>query len=134
MGGVDGISKSSSNLGKSAWTTSPGASADSGALDFTSFLHQAMEEKAASLSAKGKNDEKLREAARELEAIFVQQMITAMRTTVPEGDGMFAKSSTEKTFESMLDVEYAKVFAGNAGFGFAEAIYRQLSEYVAKDE
>ncbi len=61
-----------------------------------------------------------------MEAIFLSQLLTQMRRTVPE-DGLFPKSRAEQTFQEMLDVEYAKAASRMEALGLAEVIYRQLS-------
>lgn len=71
--------------------------------------------------------EQLRESAREMEAIYINDMYKAMRETVPD-DGLFGRSSTTKTFEEMLDMELARKTAEGKGTGLGEAIYKQLSK------
>jgi flagellar protein FlgJ len=69
----------------------------------------------------------LREASRQFEAIFIQQMIAAMRKTVGDG-GLIRKGVGEQVFEGMLDEEWAKKLAGKTGpNGLGELLYRQLS-------
>jgi peptidoglycan hydrolase FlgJ len=78
--------------------------------------------------------ESLRQVSREFEAIFIQQMIAAMRKTVGQG-GLLEKSTGEQIFESMLDEEWARKMAGNGGPGsLSEILYRQLSRNCGLDE
>ena len=68
----------------------------------------------------------LYQACQDFEAIFLKQMLTAMRQTVEKGEllhGGFA----EEVFEDMLYDEYSKKMAQTAGFGLSELLYRQLS-------
>jgi flagellar protein FlgJ len=68
----------------------------------------------------------LYKAAQEFEGIFINMMLKAMRSTVERGpinNGGFA----EEIFEDMLYEERAKQMAKSAGFGLADAIYRQLA-------
>ena len=58
--------------------------------------------------------ESLRHAAKEFEAIFVNQMISAMRKTVSDG-GLMRKNQGEKIFESMLDQEWSKKLTARGG-------------------
>lgn len=133
MDGVGGIGKFHLDSGRNVPASTRSVGGDAAAFDV--LLEQALEDRAVSLSDEIKPEsEKLQEAAQEMEAIVIQQMLKAMRDTVPEGEGIFAKSNAQKTFESMLDVEYARIYAQNANFGLADAIYRQLSQYIEEDE
>ena len=78
--------------------------------------------------------EALKEAARDFESIFINQMISAMRKTVHDG-GLVKKSSGEKIYESMLDEEWSKKLAGKSGSGgLSEMLYQQLSRRFKLDE
>ena len=80
---------------------------------------------ALKLAAKGSGEgAALREAAEEFEGLFVQQMLAAMRKTVPE-DGLFS-SSEESTFRAMADQQLAQDLARSGDFGIAESLVRQL--------
>jgi flagellar protein FlgJ len=75
----------------------------------------------------------LRGAAEQFEAVFLNQLVSAMRKTVGDG-GLVAKSQGEKMFEGMLDEEWAKNLAGRHGpGGLSEMIYRQLSRRMGLD-
>ncbi|MDO4753545.1 MAG: rod-binding protein [Bacillota bacterium] len=74
------------------------------------------------IAAKKKDEEGLREAAREFESYFIGVMLKQMRKTVVEG-GLIEKSESRKQFESMLDDEYAKMLAKDEGIGLGEAIF-----------
>ena len=77
--------------------------------------------------------EKLYEACQEFEALFIKQMLNAMRKTVTKTkliDGGMA----EEIFEDMLYDEYAKKMAKTAGFGLADMLYRDLSPRVGQEE
>ena len=85
--------------------------------------------KAASKSKEAMR-EGLRAASKEFEAIFVYQMISAMRQTIGE-NSMMPKSNGEEIFEGMLDEEWSKKLAGTNGpGGLAEILYRQLSRQM----
>ena len=71
-------------------------------------------------------DTQLREAATQFEAVFIRQMLAAMRETVPEG-GLIDGGQAEDLFSSMLDGHLSELMAARTGSGLAEAIYRQLS-------
>lgn len=69
--------------------------------------------------------ERLRDAARELESVFVEQMFKAMRATVPD-DGLMSGGSGEEMFTSMMDQHLASQQPGRVPSELAEAVYRQL--------
>ena len=78
--------------------------------------------------------EGLRAASKEFEAIFVYQVISAMRQTIGENT-MMPKSNGEKIFEGMLDEEWSKRLAGGNGpCGLTEILYRQLSRQMNLEE
>lgn len=78
-------------------------------------------------AAKQKDDEGLREAAREFESYFIGVILKQMRKTVVEG-GLIKKSESRKHFESMLDDEYAKMLAKDEGIGLGTAIYDAMKQ------
>lgn len=73
------------------------------------------------------NEEELREACREFEQYFVNQLFKEMRNTVHSG-GLIPKSQGEKLFEEMLDDEYAKEISKGNGIGISDMMYKQLSK------
>ena len=77
------------------------------------------------------DDDKLREAANDFEAIFVQQMLKTMRKTSFESD-LLPKSEGEKVFQSLLDEQYALLSAKSGSLGLSEMIYQQLKPKVDK--
>ena len=75
---------------------------------------------------KGKDDDaKLMEACQQFESIFIHQMISQMRATIPEG-GLFEKARG-KDFQDMLDHEYAQNISKAGGIGLAKILYDQLA-------
>ncbi len=68
----------------------------------------------------------LYQACQDFEAIFLKQMLNAMRQTVDKGE-MLHGGFAEEVFEDMLYDEYSKKMAQTAGFGLSELLYRQLS-------
>ena len=76
----------------------------------------------------------LRQAARQFEAVFINQMISAMRKTVGEG-GLIDKSNGQNICEGMLDEEWSKKLANKSGpNSLSEILYRQLSARLGLDE
>jgi len=71
------------------------------------------------------DDKELRKACADFEAHMTNQLLTAMRKTIPT-DGLFAKSKGEEMFQSMLDQELATQMAQGRGTGFGETLYKQL--------
>lgn len=73
---------------------------------------------------------KLKAAAQEFEAIFVQQILEAMDKTVDRENSILGGGSAEQYFRGMLNQEVARSISarpGGSGFGLAESIYRQMS-------
>ena len=78
--------------------------------------------------------EALRESAKQFEAVFVHQMISAMRKTVSESS-LMPKSNGQKIFEGMLDEEWSKKLVNKSGPGsLSEILYRQLSTNLGLDQ
>ena len=75
------------------------------------------------------DDAALRQTCREFEAIFVQSMFKAMRSTVPAG-GLFQRGMAQDSFQDMMDLEVAKASSEQGRLGIAEALYRQLHREV----
>lgn len=69
----------------------------------------------------------LREAAQDFEAIFLRQLLSLMRRSVPEGDPDLAAPGRE-IYESMVDEAFAESMARSGrGLGLAEMLLAQLS-------
>lgn len=78
--------------------------------------------------------EALREASRQFEAVFLNQMLKAMRETVGDG-GLINKSQGEEVFTGMLDEEWSKQLAGRHGAsGLSEILYRQLARQMGLEQ
>lgn len=91
---------------------------DSGsAQNFSQVLNAAREKE---------DDRKLYEACQQLESVFMQQVLGAMRSTIPRSDLLERGFATE-TFESMLYDEYAGLMSKNGAPGIADILYKQLS-------
>ena len=71
-----------------------------------------------------KND-KLYELCMELETFLIKNLIKSMRGTVQKSK-LIDTGFAGEIYEDMLYDEYAKGFAKNANFGFAEMAYRDL--------
>lgn len=75
--------------------------------------------------ARDGDSEALSGAAKQLESVFVQMMLKAMRDTVPEG-GLF-ESEKSDFYEGMFDQQISLNIANGKGIGLAEVIERQMS-------
>lgn len=87
-------------------------------------------------SPQGGDQKKLKKAAQEFEAIFVQQMLDAMDKTIDRKDSMMSGGSAEEYFRGMLNQEIAKSMSsrtGGSGFGLAETIYQQMAKTAKLD-
>ncbi len=69
----------------------------------------------------------LYKACQDFEALFIKQMLDAMRKTVNKEEDMLNGGMSQDIFEGMLYDEYAKKMAETAQFGLSDMIYRQVS-------
>ena len=68
-------------------------------------------------------------AARQFEAIFVRQMLSAARKT-DFGDSMFG-SEAMGTFRQMQDDRFAEIASQRGAFGLAKMIEAHLARFIA---
>ncbi len=80
----------------------------------------------ASLRGKSAQDPdgSIREVAEQFEALFVAQMLKAMRDTLPK-EGLFS-SSEMTTYQQMLDQQLALNLSKSGSIGLADLIEQQL--------
>jgi Rod binding domain-containing protein len=71
---------------------------------------------------------KLFEQCQEFESIFVKMMLKEMRNSVDKADSLLSGGWAEDIYQDMLDDEYSKTMAKNAGFGLADQLYKQLAQ------
>lgn len=88
--------------------------------DFAAKLSKAVSDSQAG------DDAKLRSACREMEAVFLNLMLSRMRATIPKSD-LLPDRSQEEIMQSMLDTELTKTMSQAGGIGLADMIYRQLT-------
>lgn len=74
-------------------------------------------------SAKAK-DAQLEKACKDFESLFLNQLLTSMRKTIPKVEG--EESNEKEMYESMMDTELAKSWAQTDGIGLANVLYQQL--------
>ncbi|MBF0422198.1 MAG: rod-binding protein [Magnetococcales bacterium] len=77
------------------------------------------------------DEQRLRQASADFEALFIKQMLSAMRKTIPKdpnGSGLIRESQGEKIFRDMLDSEYANMMSHRkgGGLGLGEMMFKQL--------
>ncbi len=73
----------------------------------------------------------LKNLAQDYEGVFLNQLVSAMRKTVPENEFM-PTSHAEKVYRSMLDQEYAKQLAKSEQIGLSKVVYAQLLRAAEK--
>lgn len=83
-------------------------------------------QQAAEASKNPQDDKKLRDTCKEMEAVFLNILMSEMRKTVPKSS-LTENSSGEEIMKSMLDSELTKNMSQAGGIGLADMMYRQLS-------
>ena len=87
----------------------------------SSILHTKMEK-----IKENKDDEALRKACKEFEAIFLSMMFKEMKKTIPE-NGLIEKSTGTKIFEEMYFEELSNEIANkDGGLGIGKMLYEQF--------
>ncbi|MFM7389672.1 MAG: rod-binding protein [Vampirovibrionales bacterium] len=80
----------------------------------------------------------LKHVAQEFEAVFIQQLMTAMDKTVDREDSLISGGEAEESFRGMLNQEMAKNMAhapgSGRGLGMAESIYKQAVLLLSPEE
>ena len=71
-------------------------------------------------------DPALWEVSLKFEAMLMQQMMSAMRKTVPQ-DGLMSAGFANDMYSSMFDQAIAETSSKSGSLGIAENIYRQMS-------
>jgi flagellar protein FlgJ len=74
-------------------------------------------------------EEGLRRTARQLEGVFVEQLLKSMRSTVSH-DGILDGGAGEEVFTGMLDQHVAELMPAQWKHGLASAITRALGPAV----
>jgi flagellar protein FlgJ len=67
--------------------------------------------------------DRLRDAARELEGVFIGLLMKAMRSTVGSG-GLFKEDMSAQTYRDMFDQEIGRSMARAGGIGLAQMVLR----------
>lgn len=69
-------------------------------------------------------------ASRQLEAVFYQQMLQAMRNAAPVEGGLLEASAGETVFRDLFDESLARLAATHSARGPGMAMFRQLSRHL----
>lgn len=83
------------------------------------------------LPANSPEDKKLKAACRDMEAVFLNMLLSKMRATVPKNN-LMGDSKKQEIMQSMLDAELTQNMARAGGTGLADMLYRQLAPTVAE--
>ncbi|UGQ16421.1 MULTISPECIES: rod-binding protein [unclassified Borrelia] len=75
-----------------------------------------------------KHNRELYDASLEFEAVFINQMLKSMRSSLKKENNLINGGQTEEIFEDMLYLERAKQIAKFKNFGLADLIYNQIAE------
>lgn len=67
----------------------------------------------------------LKKLSKDLEGVFLRQLVESMRSTVPKESGL--EGAGEETFQGLLDDALASLAASKMERGIGEALYRQLT-------
>jgi flagellar protein FlgJ len=77
--------------------------------------------------------DRLHTAATQLEGVFLNMLFSAMRETVPQETIFGKESSSEQTFQTMLDGQRSQQMAQSGSFGIAKVLEEQLRQSVLAD-
>jgi len=127
--GIQYINQEYIPFSSSQATTSVGSEESSG---FEKLLKKAQEQDTSNISFSSAKKtpidktDKLYEACMELETFLIKNLIKSMRSTIQK-NSLIDTGFAGEVYEDMLYDEYAKAFAQNANFGFAEMAYRELA-------
>lgn len=73
----------------------------------------------------------LRKATQGVEALFVQQLLSAMRRTASFGD---SSSGATAMYQDLMDQAVAQEIARTSRFGIGDLLYRQFADRVLDGE
>ncbi|MCE1247652.1 MAG: rod-binding protein [Firmicutes bacterium] len=82
-------------------------------------------------------DKRLKDACKQYESVFLNQLMSEMRKTIPksglmggEGEegGEGGESNEKEMYDSMMDTEMANAWASSEGVGLANILYQQMKQ------
>ncbi len=71
-------------------------------------------------------NERLKAACREMESLFIHQLLSEMRKTIDRA-GLFDGGRAEELYTAFLDAERARAMAASGGLGLSRLLYEQLA-------
>ena len=89
---------------------------------------KAFEEVPETATPRQKSDlARLKRQAVEYESLFMKEVVSAMRKSVPQ-EAVTSGGNSEEIFKSMMDDQMAANMAGQGNSGIAQSIYNKLSK------
>lgn len=79
----------------------------------------------AALTGRAKTEAEATKAAKDFEAVFINQMIGTMFEGI-KTDGPFGGGPAESMFRSLMIDHYSKTIADQGGFGLADQVKREI--------
>jgi len=76
---------------------------------------------------------KLRNAARDFEAIFIRQILSSMHSTLDSG-GMFGEGMAGSIYSDMMNTAIADKAAERGDMGLADILYRRMVKFIDPSE
>ena len=86
---------------------------------------QSIGKAASELPSVARNDKKLKDACKQFESMFLNQLLTSMRKTIPKS-GLMGENKEKEMYDSMMDQEMSKAWASSDGIGLANMLYQQM--------
>lgn len=96
--------------------------------NLNSTVIDAQAKKQAAMQSAGTNQQKIKAAGDEFEAVYLSQMMDLMFSKI-ETDPMFGGGKGEEVFRSMMMVEYGRNMVKAGGVGLSASIQQQLLKY-----
>lgn len=98
-----------------------------------------IKESSQELPSAKKNDAQLEKACKDFESLFLNQLLTSMRKSIPktkismsmdgsDEGGSSGGNREEEMYEGMMDQELAKAWSSSDGIGLANVLYQQLKK------
>lgn len=102
-------------------------------IEITSYSSQptVAETSKSTKSSTSSEDNKLKQACKDFESIFMGYMLKSMRKTVEKNE-LMGTSQQEEMFQDMMDDEICKSAAETNSIGIADVMYRQLSNEITR--
>ncbi|MFB6260383.1 MAG: rod-binding protein [Thiohalorhabdaceae bacterium] len=78
--------------------------------------------------------EKLKGLSQEFESLFLSQMFSAMRDTIPEGEGVVDTGNAGEMYQDLFDRQVASMGTDGGGMGVGKALYAYLEQGMAEPD